>query len=349
MRLIHVCFNEQDATHSQQLEELIQGLAELQIKQQLVCPTDSRLHQRLKHQRHLHLLTVNSRLQGHFKVPKTGLVFAHDLEAASWARWQQRLRGTPWFFSWKHSDKAATHQLNPKAIRGCLALVVNSPTVESQLREELSQPIKYIPDPVSSLATHPLRITQLRSRYQGRFVIGHWGHFEQPNGGQEILALCAEHLQADYPNLVFLMLGEGPDYQALKENYQERTNMDWLGSPEHLGDYFSLMNVFIDPASRASSIQGLLQAMSFHIPVIASRVSGFNDLIKHRSNGLLFKPGDPGSLEEMIKVLYHSTPLRTRLSRDAKQGLYAFSPEQVALEHRKVYWALIKNLKAPKG
>ncbi|SFC32133.1 Glycosyltransferase involved in cell wall bisynthesis [Marinospirillum celere] len=349
MRLIQVCLNDEYDAQTQQVELLIHTLAEKKIKQQVVCKKNSVLHHRLKHLRNLHLLPVSHRFSGHYQVPKTGLIHAHDLAAARWAGWQRQLRGNPWLMSWHSADAESTEQLNSRLLNKALAVIVTSFPAELAMRDKAFCPVRRIPDAAITLETNPMKMTELRSHYQGRFVIGHWGHIEQKFGGQLLLVKCAERMQADFPNMVFVILGEGPDYQKLKNKYKDRENIDWVGEPKHPGDYYSVMNLFIDPANRADSMTGLLQAMSFHIPVIASKVSGFAEFISHRSNGMLFKKGDVASLEEMIKVLYNSTQLRTRLTRDANRELKEVSADKIALKHLGVYQALIKSLKAKSG
>jgi|GEM_PF-1579976 glycosyltransferase involved in cell wall biosynthesis len=349
MRLIQVCLSDHYDAQTQQVELLIRTLAEKKIKQQVVCKTGSILYNRLRHLRSLHLVQVRSRFHGHFKVPRSGLVHAHDLAAAHWAHWQRKLRGTPWMLSWHQADAESTEQLTSSLLKQVQAVLVTSYSAELAMREKAYSPVKRIPDAAITLDTNPMKMTELRSHYQGRFVIGHWGRIDQKAGGQQHLIKCAEQMQADFPNMIFVILGEGPDYEHLKKKYKDRENIDWVGEPKHPGDYFSVMNLFVDPANRADSCTGILQAMSFHIPVIASKVSGFAELISHRSNGLLFKKGDISSLEEMIKVLYNSTQLRTRLTRDANRELKDVTPDKIALKHLAVYQALIKNLKAKRG
>ena len=349
MRLIQVCLEDEYTPQTQQVEQLIRTLAEKRIKQQVVCSKGSILQHRLQHLRSLHLVPVSNRFSGHYKVPKTGLVHAHDLPAARWAGWQRKLRGNPWLMSWHSADAESTEHLDGSLLKQAQALIVTSFSAELAMREKAICPVKRISDAAISLDTNPMKMTELRSHYQGRFVIGHWGRIVQDAGGQALLVKCAERMQADFPNMVFVILGEGPDYQKLKQQYPARQNLDWVGEPKHPGDYFSIMNLFVDPANRADSFTGILQAMSFHIPVIASKISGFSELISHRSNGLLFKKGDVASLEEMIKVLYNSTQLRTRITRDANRELKEVSAEQIALKHLAVYQALIKSLKAANG
>lgn len=348
MRLIHVCLSDHYDAQTQQTELLIQTLAEKKIKQLLVCRKNSVLHNKLRHLRNLPIVTVRSRFAGHFSVPKTGLVHAHDLPAAAWARWQNRLRGTAWLMSWKHPDEESAEQLSASTLRKAQALLVNSRAVEMAMREKAVCPVKRIPDAIIALDTNPMKMTELRSFYQGRFVIGHRGHISG-KGNQQLLIKAAENLQKDLPNVLFVVLGDGPALNKLKKSCEQLENIDFAGEPEHPGDYYSVMNIYVDPANSADSFTGILQAMSFHIPVIASKVSGFAELISHRTNGLLFRKNDVKSLVEMIRVLYDSLPLRTRMTRDAQSELKEATADKVALKHLAVYQALIHSLKAQKG
>lgn len=348
MRLIQVCLSDNYDGQTQQVEMLIRSLADKKIKQLLICRKNSALHNRLSHLRNLPIVTVSNSWSGHFKIPKKGLVHAHDLTAAKWARLQNRLRGTPWLMSWYFPDEASTLVLKKNLLKSAQVLLVNSRPVELAMRDQAFCAVKRLPSAVFPLDTNPMAMTQLRSHYQGRFVIGHSGNISS-EGNQKLLIEAAELLQKNLPNIIFIVLGEGPQKNKLKNASEDLKNIDFVGEPKHAGDYFSIMNIYIDPANQAESFTGLLHAMNFHIPVIASRVSGFEEFISHRSNGLLFKKNDVDSLIEMIKVLYDSVPLRTRMTRDAHSQLKDATPDKVSQNNLAIYHLLIQNLKAKKG
>lgn len=346
MRLIQACLSEGYDDATRQAEILIHTLAEKNIRQVVVCRKDSPLHQRLHHLADLPILTAGHRFARHFQIPKGSLVHAHDVPAAEWAHWQQRLRGNRWLMSWRQPDPAALVQLPGFVTRQVKALLVSSSSVEQALRERGRCPVKRIAEALLPLSTNPMKMTALRSHYRGRFVIGHAGQLDD-TGNQQLLVTAAEILHKELPGATFVLLGEGPQLERLKQRCEKLDNIDFVGNPEHPGDYFSIMNLFVEPAEQSASLHHLLQAMSFHIPVIASKVAGHTDLIQHRSNGLLFKRDDVKSLIEMIRVLYDSVPLRTRITRDAQSLVKESSPDQVALKHLAVYQALINSQKAP--
>lgn len=348
MRLIQVCLSSSYDDQAQQAEVLIRSLADKKIKQLLVCRKNSVLHNRLSNLRNLPIVTINNIWSGHFKVPKKGLVHAHDLAAANWASWQNRLRKTPWLMSWHHPDEASVKYLKKSLVSKAQILLVNSIPVEQAMREKAYCAVKRLPSALLSLESNPMAMTRLRSYYQGRFVIGHNGRISD-EGNQQLLVKAAEILKKDLPNIIFVVLGEGPTKNKLQKVSEGLDNIDFVGEPKHLGDYFSVMNIFIDPANTAETFTNLLHAMSFHIPVIASKVSGFAEFISHRSNGLLFKKNDVNSLIEMIRILYDSVPLRTRITRDAHSQLKDATPDKVSHNTLAIYYLLIQSLKAKKG
>ncbi|SFX39699.1 glycosyltransferase family 4 protein [Marinospirillum alkaliphilum] len=348
MRLIQVCLSDRYDESTRQVETLVHTLAEKKIRQLLVCRRNSELHNKLRHLRNLPIVTSSSRFMGHFSVPRTGLVHAHDPQAIQWARWQQRLRGTPWLLSWRDPDADSISQLSQSSLKKAQAMLVTSLATEQAMRERASCPVKRIPDVIQSLSTNPIKMTELRSHYRGRFVIGHAGRLDS-EGNQQMLVAAAEILHKELPGAIFVVLGEGPLLDKLSKKTAGLDNIDFVGEPEHPGDYYSVMNIFVDPANHATTFAPLLQAMNFHIPVIASKVSGFAELISHRSNGLLFRKGDVKSLIEMIRVLYDSVPMRTRITRDAQSLVKESAPEQVALKHLAVYQAIIRSLKGESG
>jgi glycosyltransferase involved in cell wall biosynthesis len=61
------------------------------------------------------------------------------------------------------------------------------------------------------------------------------------------------------------------------------------------------------------------QAFAMGKPVIASRINGIPEFVKHEENGLLFKPGSVTELRESIERLCGDADLHGRLSRDARR------------------------------
>jgi glycosyltransferase involved in cell wall biosynthesis len=65
----------------------------------------------------------------------------------------------------------------------------------------------------------------------------------------------------------------------------------------------------------------LLEAMAVGVPVVASRVSGIPELVRHRETGLLVEPDDACALADAIAELVHEPALATSLARQARAAV----------------------------
>ena len=63
----------------------------------------------------------------------------------------------------------------------------------------------------------------------------------------------------------------------------------------------------------------LIEAMTFGKPVVASRVGGIPDVVKHNKNGILVAEKDPQALADAIEKLIQEPELRRRLGRNGLQ------------------------------
>lgn len=90
---------------------------------------------------------------------------------------------------------------------------------------------------------------------------------------------------------------------------------------------YAQASVFVQPSrvmadgDRDGIPNVLLEAMAMGLPVVASRVSGIPELVRHRHNGLLVEPDDPAALADaMAYVLDHPT-LAASLGRSARTAV----------------------------
>ncbi len=73
----------------------------------------------------------------------------------------------------------------------------------------------------------------------------------------------------------------------------------------------------------------LLEAFSYGLPAVATRVSGIPEVVRHEQTGLLVEPGDPALLGRAISRLLENDSLRRRLGAAAAElSLAEFAPDQ---------------------
>jgi len=94
-----------------------------------------------------------------------------------------------------------------------------------------------------------------------------------------------------------------------------------LGFIENVAELMMTSDLIIVPYLTTYGIADqpltILEAMACAKPVIASNIGGIREVIQHGYNGLLFKPGDPKALANVIKVIILNPRLAKKLGKNA--------------------------------
>ena len=94
-------------------------------------------------------------------------------------------------------------------------------------------------------------------------------------------------------------------------------------------DFMSSLDVFVLPSLTEGTPNGIVEAMSCGLPVIASAIGGVTDMLTPET-GLLVPPGEPKALADAMNRLAADRDLRERMGRAARQRYEdVFSPRAV--------------------
>ncbi|MBX6395687.1 MAG: glycosyltransferase family 4 protein [Alicyclobacillaceae bacterium] len=133
------------------------------------------------------------------------------------------------------------------------------------------------------------------------------------------------------------LLAQVQDAAASKPWFQ------WLGAVPHekMGDLYRAADVVLNTSASEGLSHALLEAMAAGKAVLASRVPGNRDLIRHGEDGFLYR--DANEFLELARRLAADPQLRAQLGRRAAARIAReFSP----LEERDRYAALYRRLMA---
>lgn len=115
----------------------------------------------------------------------------------------------------------------------------------------------------------------------------------------------------DCPEL--LIAGDGPDAETLKRRARGAP-IRFLGRIDEVEQLYLQGRFFVLPSLSEGLPQAMLEAMSFGLPVIASRVGGVPDVIEHGVTGFLVEPGNTDDLKRHIELLLRDDNLRGTMS-----------------------------------
>lgn len=151
-------------------------------------------------------------------------------------------------------------------------------------------------------------------------------------------------LHAKHPATRLVILGDGDKRAELEAHAQtlpSKDNIEFLG---FRNDRLELLKSF-DLFAMTSTLEGiprcLMEATAAEIPVAAYDIPGIDQLVTHKTTGLLAPLGDKQQLLQHWETLLFNTEKATELAVAAKQFVYEnYSAQRMANE----YTMLFKNL-----
>jgi len=117
----------------------------------------------------------------------------------------------------------------------------------------------------------------------------------------------------------------------------------WLGWVSAADVYRQTDWVLVPSLWREPLPRVVLEAHSLGIPVIASNKGGNSEVVSHRRTGLVFDPGNPGALPNLLTEILsgmHSSE-KFRSACPAASGVY--KPERLAGDYIAVYERLVRS------
>jgi glycosyltransferase involved in cell wall biosynthesis len=169
-----------------------------------------------------------------------------------------------------------------------------------------------------------------------------------PIKGPAYLLNAMTSVWREHPDVELVFVGHGALDHALRAQASFAGCTDWvrfLGWREDIPRIMPLFEVFVLPSLNEGMGRVLVEAMAAGRPIVASRVGGIPDLVRHGENGLLVPPRDDGTLAESISLLLSNPALAARMGARGRARCHEFSlPAMVAALD-----ALYREILAPDG
>lgn len=153
--------------------------------------------------------------------------------------------------------------------------------------------------------------------------------------GIDILISAMEYL----PHEMLLIIGGGSRLNELRNDIAGRglKNIQFAGNIPHylIPEFFSqakvavLPNIESGPSSFSSPLK-LFEYMACGVPIVASDIPVFREILEHTKNALFVKPGEPEALALAIRSLLDNPSLACNIAEQAKKDSLAFTYEKRA-------------------
>jgi glycosyltransferase involved in cell wall biosynthesis len=118
----------------------------------------------------------------------------------------------------------------------------------------------------------------------------------------------------------------------------------FLGTRRDIPDLLQAMDVFVLPSHSEGVSLALLEAMAAGLPVIASRVGGLPEVVRHEENGLLIPVGDAAALAQSLTRVLEAPAWAKSLGDQARQDIQThYSLDRLGREINAIYEELVEK------
>lgn len=169
-----------------------------------------------------------------------------------------------------------------------------------------------------------------------------------PVKGHAVLIAAAGKVVRAFPTAHFVIVGEGPLEEELRQQQRRLSLEDHLHFVKAWGEeawaWMASFDLFVLPSLNEGMGRVLIEAMAFGKPVVASRVGGIPEIVLDGKTGVLVPPKDPKRLAEAIIRLLSDRDRCRQMGEEGKKRMdERFSSEAMVTQIDRLYQELLKE------
>lgn len=160
--------------------------------------------------------------------------------------------------------------------------------------------------------------------------------------------LTAMSILEEKEQVKLIIVGEGPMRGELQGHARllglgER--VEFLGYRTDVLEILSTADIFISSSLWEGFPTVILEAMAIGIPVIATDISGSNELIINGTTGILVPIENPVEIAKAISLFISNASLTKQVVSNAQNIVYQYSMDAVTEEYSRLYQKLVSSKK----
>lgn len=168
---------------------------------------------------------------------------------------------------------------------------------------------------------------------------------QQPAKGIDILIKAWQVINIKFPQARLTIVGSGNI--AAYKNYTNRlglSNSIIFTGKSYPKEFYLANDIFILPSRREGMSNALMEAMLYKMIIIATDISGNQDLIKNHYNGILIKPND---VTNLVTAIIYSFTHQNEISQFGDKAYLTIidqcNMEKISKSYSDLYLQIIKK------
>jgi glycosyltransferase involved in cell wall biosynthesis len=344
-KIVHVNTAKGYRGGERQTELLIRGLATRNVRQALVARRGAPLVERVAD------LGIDVRQVAGDPLSVVGatrgaaLIHVHEGRSVYGAFMRSLWSGTPYVITRRVNNPIRDHWLAHRVYRRAAYVAAVAPKVADIVQAyDGGIVVRVVHSGSSGFRVDREKRDAIRATVPRRFLVGHVGALDNGQKGQEFIIAVARELEHSHPDVHFMLVGGGDDEAMLKAAAAGLSNLTFAGFVDNVGDYLAAFDVFVLPSNREGIGSILLDAMEQGLPVVASRVGGVPDIVRHDNNGVLIDPASPAQLRDAILALRADPEKRRAYGERGREFAKHFTGDVMWQKYLALYESLLGRL-----
>ena len=150
----------------------------------------------------------------------------------------------------------------------------------------------------------------------------------------------------EYNGRVQLLLGGDGDIEEVNqiitnEKLEDIVKYEGWVSGEKKVELLNMADAYILPSYNEGLPISVLEAMSYELPIISTRVGGIPEIVENGVNGYIMEPGDKEAIKNAIDRLMNDGYLRKRMGQKSSIKVKAHLPKHVEKQLKELYDQLL--------
>lgn len=168
------------------------------------------------------------------------------------------------------------------------------------------------------------------------------------------LILAAEQVLQHNPQLVFLIVGDGPCREIMEQECQQRHILErfrfvgWVDY-ERVPDYMNLADLVVMPAEDETQARVYLETQACGRLLLASDIPAAHEVIMEGETGLLFRKGEINDLTDKILWAASNPQLRADIGYKARERVKAHSLDAAVAAYIATIKDIVQTTKKSRG
>jgi glycosyltransferase involved in cell wall biosynthesis len=167
--------------------------------------------------------------------------------------------------------------------------------------------------------------------------------------GLPLLLRAWQVIQAKHHNISLLLVGSGgldihnceAELKMFVVENDLQESVSFTGDVYNVHEYLQASDIFVFPTEREAFGISLIEAMACGLPVVSTAAGGVKDVINHRENALVVKPGNLEQLYCAIDILITDSNLSACLGNAAWQSVQVtYSAETVTRQYAELFGSI---------